>query len=122
MLLRLRFRLDLARQPLSFLRSKPHRVSWPLGQPPQRHHAENDGRQSLQHEQPLPSGNAEELVEGQQCRGERSAEDHGNRVADHEQRDRTRTLFLGKPADQIEHDARKEAGFGKAEQHAQQIE
>ena len=86
------------------------------------HHAEHHRRQPLQQEQPLPALQVPQPVHCQNVPGEDRTEHHGHRHGDHKQRVGAGAVIRREPPGEIDQNARQEASFGNAHQHAQDIE
>jgi hypothetical protein len=108
------------RRPL-FL-TEPTGVLGPVVEKFERDHAEDDRRQALDDEQPMPALQAEQSMHLEQRARDRASDHGGKRHRRHEQRDDARAFPRRKPISEIEDDAREEAGFGDAQQEAQRIE
>ena len=94
----------------------------PLVEVAQRHEAERDRRDALRQEQPLPAVEPGEPVQLEQAAGQRAAGHVRRRHRGEEQRDRPRALALGEPPGEEQDDPREEAGLGRAQQEAQDVE
>ena len=84
--------------------------------------AEQDGGHAFQQEEPLPSAEAAQAVEPQQCAGQRRADHAGQRGRGHELGDGTRPLVRWEPEGEVEQHAGHKTGLGHAQQKAQQVE
>ena len=101
---------------------QPLRLLGTIRQEDQRNHAEHDGRESFDEEQPLPTREPEPAVERQQRFRERSTDEHGDRRGRHEQRTGSSAFRRRNPVGQVQHHPGEEPCFGDAEQHPHRIE
>ena len=93
-----------------------------VGNELQQRKREKARRQALDQEEPLPALQTGDAVHGEKQARERTDDDEGERARGHEARDGARAALLRKPVGEIEHDARKESGFGDAQEKAQDVE
>jgi hypothetical protein len=109
-------------QPPALVCGEPGGVGGLIRQIEEHEAGEDDGRNGFHNEQPLPAGEPSGAVQREQQARDRRA-DHGRkRDRGHEVADDAGAVFRGEPQGQIKDDAGKEAGFGDAQQHADQVE
>src|SRR5207244_3590979 len=83
--------------------------------------AADNGRRSLQNEQPPPTADAEPMHMIQDETGNRSAQDRSDGYADHEERKGTRLFALGKPVREVQNDSREIPGFSQPQHKARNV-
>ena len=103
-----------AGQPVGLLR--------PVGEIEPGDDAEQHRGDALDDEQPLPALQPHRAVEPEQQARDRRADHGGDGNGDGEGGEKARAIFRRIPIGQIENDAGEEAGFGDAEQEAQDVE
>ena len=116
------FCLHLRHKPVAFLLVQPLGVLGPIGQIHQDHGGQQDGRRRFDQEEPLPAVQSQNAVHGQQCSGNRRSDGDGNGHGGHEECRHAGSVAGRKPVAQVQDDPWEKAGFGSAEQEAQDIE
>src|ERR1700737_194412 len=116
------FTFELRGQPGLLLGGEPTGLRRPVGEIEPGHDAEQNGRNALDDEKPLPAFQSERAVESEQEVGDRRTDHGGNRDGDGEGGEKAGAIFRRVPIGQIENDARKETGFRHAEQKAHCVE
>ena len=119
---RRRVRLDLGDEPLALGDRQPLSFFGVVGDNEEDNDAENDRRQALADEKPLPSGKMSKAVEAQEQRGDGSTDDSGCRSGGDKEGEGAGALRGGKPAREAEDDSREESGLGCAEEKADEVE
>ena len=107
--------------PFAFFRGKPARFARPVREIKNRDHAKHDRGNSFDDEKPAPSLQAEP-VHSQQPPSERGADDVGDGDRNHEHGASFRAIFGAEPVREVDENAGKEAGFGRAQQYSNEVE
>ena len=113
-------------EPVALLGCEPAGVLGAVGQPDENGDAGQHAGDALQQEKPLPAGQrvAEEgrAIKAKQPAGQRRTDAPRESRGREEPGDGARLQADGNPVGEIEQDAGREAGLGRAEQEAQQVE
>jgi len=108
--------------PAALVVGQPARVRRTVGEVEECDHGENDRRERLDDEEPLPAPQAARAVEAEQRRRHGRAQRRGKRNGGHEIADDPRPVGGGEPQREEKDDAGKEPGLREAEQDPQEIE
>ena len=114
--------VDAADDPVAFGCSEPGRVGGRVGQQEEEGDAEQDGRDALYEEEPLPAGEVRASVKVEQRAGYGSHQDSAEWTRDVEAADRAGAVFRREPLHEIEDDSREEACLGHAEAESGDVE
>lgn len=101
-------------QPCALLIGEPFGFCRAVDEVKQHHDAEQQRRNRLQHEHPLPTGKAEQAVHLQQSGGDGRTQRGGERRGSHKDGGDLRTFRRREPVAEIEDDAGEETGFRHA--------
>ncbi|MNX68902.1 hypothetical protein D3C86_1001020 [compost metagenome] len=116
------FLIEQALHLLAFLDGQPLGIGRTVVQVPVGPDAHRRGHQAFNGKQPLPAVEAGEAVQFQQQAGQRTAEDERQRRTEIEETHGLAAHGAGKPVGEVEDHAGEEAGFGHAQQKAQDVE
>ena len=108
---------DLTLEPVALVGGKPGGIAGAIGEIPEHGESQEDRRDPLEDEQPLPAGEAPRPLEAiHDGAGDRIAEDVRNRDREHEASDDAGPLRRRKPRRQIVDDPGEEARLRDAEE------
>ncbi len=112
----------VATQPVALFGRQPSRLVRRVREIRRRDDAGDERRQSLRDEHEAPRRQSERRLLRHEPARQRRADHHGHRDCDHGQGERGGAFAIGRELAEVDHDARREAPFGHADQHAQGIE
>ena len=109
-------------QPPFFVFGQPRRLVGPIRQIKQRDHAQHDGRNSFEDEDPTPTGEPVPVRGLEYPARKRQTEHNRERLRNHEPGLGTRPVFGPEPVRKIHDHSGKKTGFRGSQQKAQPIE
>src|SRR5271169_2719384 len=116
------FILELREQPVLLLGIEKSGVGRAIGKKQISEEAEEDGRQSLEHQEPAPATEAEPVYVVQYDAGNGCTDNAGDRQAGDEERGSLGHVALTEPVGEVQDNSRKISGFGQAQQESHDIE
>src|SRR5579864_4509973 len=120
-LLRLLFLAELSGNPFALVAAQPIGLPRPVGEIKDRDDAKDNRGNAFENEQPSPAAQSKP-GDAQQIAGERRADHERERIRGTKTRDRLGAILVSEPVRQIDDHRWKEAGLGRSNEKAHQIE